>query len=119
MMYLYVFLGGGIGSLCRFGLSQVLPRIGHGFPWATLAANVLASAVLAVALLFYDTKDLPNSFKALVMIGFCGGFSTFSTFGMELFDLWRNGQSLHAILYATSSLLLSLALFYLLATKWN
>ena len=91
---LLVFLGGGLGSLARYGISQLFITqwaSKYSATVATLSANVLASFILAVVWISIDLGKLPQNLKFLVLIGFCGGFSTFSTFSFETFQLLRQG----------------------------
>lgn len=114
MMYLMVFLGGGLGSLVRFGLSNIWNHPSATFPWGTFAANILASALLAILLYVLPERYQMGNLKFLLIVGFCGGFSTFSTLSMELFNMLKAGQTLWAAGYLLSSLGLSLGLFYLI-----
>jgi fluoride exporter len=95
---LLVFIGGGAGSILRFALSKWLNS--SLFPIGTLLANILASLFLG-----YITGKMieaTNPMKALLIIGFCGGFSTFSTFSNESFQYLQQGNyglaALHAFL---------------------
>ena len=108
MNWLLVFLGGGLGSVARYGIARWLPvaDLAKGdFPWATLLANMMACIILGVGLGFASRELLGKPLQLLLLTGFCGGFSTFSTFGMELALLSEEGYSGTALLY----LLLSLA----------
>jgi CrcB protein len=89
---LLVFLGGGIGSVLRFLLSKLLPFQPNHFPWATLVSNILASVLLAF--IVSQFKDIPkwSAIYPLVVVGICGGLSTFSTFSYENFQLLQQGQ---------------------------
>lgn len=89
---LLVFLGGGIGSVLRFLLSKIIPFQANAFPWATLVSNILASFILAFVVFQFKDSEKWSSIQALVLIGFCGGLSTFSTFSYENFQLLQQGQ---------------------------
>lgn len=115
MKWLAVFVGGGLGSLVRFALGSLLSPI-TGFPWATLAANALAAMIIAW-LFATNVKEGNEWLWQLAAVGFCGGLSTFSTFSMETVQLMRSGQTVMALTYVMSSLLLSVALFYFIA-QW-
>lgn len=82
---LLIFLGGGLGSLTRFFLGKTIQeRAGADFPVGTLGVNVAASLVLGFFIGLVEAKNLANpAFRALVAVGFCGGFSTFSTFAND------------------------------------
>lgn len=112
MSAFYVFLGGGLGSLCRYGLALVLPASPR-FPWGTFAANAMSCLVLG-SLIGLLSRQLPVAdYRLLLVTGFCGGFSTFSTLVNELFQLLREGQWPAAVLYLSASLLVGLAAIYL------
>jgi CrcB protein len=87
-----VFLGGGIGSVLRFLLSKIIPFQANAFPWSTLLSNVLASLVLAFVVFQFKDSEKWTGIQPLVLIGFCGGLSTFSTFSYENFQLLQQGQ---------------------------
>lgn len=90
--WLAIFVGGGLGSVLRYGVSIfVLSRFSHTLPIATITSNVLASALLAFSFLFFDRSNMAVEWKLFVMVGVCGGFSTFSTFSMETVMLIKDG----------------------------
>jgi len=104
MNFLLVFVGGGLGSICRFGISVFLANKNYNFPWATFCANAISCIILGM-LVGWTMKNGANDFqKYLLMIGFCGGFSTFSTFSNETFQLMQSGN----LTYAFGNILLSL-----------
>jgi CrcB protein len=116
--WLAVFIGGGVGSMLRFGLSQGLMRWAGRphFPWATLAANLLACAVLAWLAFKLDVNATgKEGAKALLAVGFCGGLSTFSAFSMENYALIREGWTTIAIANILVNVLGCLAVFHLIA----
>jgi len=106
--FLLVFLGGGLGSICRYAIGLwMLPWQGR-FPWATLAANGLACLVLGALLGWHLSGSLPERQKLLLATGFCGGFSTFSTFTAETWQLFQNGQPASALLNTVVNLAMCL-----------
>jgi CrcB protein len=104
-----VFVGGGLGSVCRWGLGIVLQPLHFRFPWATLAANGLACLVLGVVLGFQLGGHLPEQRRLLLATGFCGGFSTFSTFTAESWQLLQSGQHFAAFANVAGNLAVCLA----------
>ncbi|MGB0932468.1 MAG: fluoride efflux transporter CrcB [Chitinophagales bacterium] len=106
LQYLAIFLGGGFGSLCRFALSKWNGYPTTLLPIGTIAANFLSCIILGfvAALLIQKGNDLHETFKPFFAIGFCGGFSTFSTFSLETFTLLQNGNTAHALVNVGLSL---------------
>lgn len=119
MMYVYIFLGGGLGSVARYGVGKIMKSILHtDFPIGTLVSNLIASGILALLVVFTLENDMKNSWvQPLLMIGFCGGFSTFSTFGNDTVDLINNGNWLYAVLNVSISVLVAVFLIWLIRTK--
>lgn len=115
-MYFWVFLGGGLGSMARYGLSRMIqPAFPHINPVATLLSNVVSTIILGIILYFIALKpDFPQSVKTMLVVGFCGGFSTFSTFGYETFELLRMGNYFFAVINILISILLVLVVLYIL-----
>ncbi len=113
--WLAVFLGGGLGSVARFGTSVlVVNKFKSQLPWATLIANVLASLVLIWAVNKLAEGGLPAWFKPLVLVGFCGGFSTFSTFSYEILLLAKSNQWGWALANVLVSVLICVGLMWML-----
>ena len=115
MSYLAVFVGGGAGSVARFLLARWALHFGARGIWGTLAANVAACALLGYLATDVGRASDPLSARLLLATGFCGGFSTFSTFGLEVVTLLHEGRTALALGYAGLSLLLgvgTLALFW-------
>ncbi len=111
-----VFIGGGLGSLCRLGLGKFTSfYLTSSFAYATLFSNILSTLVLSAFLyMFQDKMGLNDTWKLFVVTGFCGGFSTFSTFSFETFEMLKNGQSALAITNVILSVLCCLFVLYIL-----
>jgi CrcB protein len=115
MNLLAVFIGGGLGSLCRYGIARWIGPPAQGFPMATFLANLLSCLVLGAAWIYFSKQtQLPEPWRLLVMVGFCGGFSTFSTFSLETYQLLQANQWLLALLYVGGSIAACLFLFWLM-----
>jgi len=112
MKFLMVFIGGGLGSVMRYGTALLFQSYDLKFPWATLVANALAAVVIGV-LYALDIKLTQSSWWLLGAVGFCGGLSTFSTFGLETVQLYQQGQATYALMNVVLSLLLGIGLIYL------
>lgn len=103
---LAIFIGGGLGSLSRYGISILLRAYSLNFPSATLLVNIVGSFILGFTIaLFWNKAHLNDTVKLAVTIGFCGGLTTFSTFSWETFDLIKNGEFLLACIYVLISVL--------------
>ena len=106
-----VFLGGGLGSIIRFSLGKWVNALhNHHFPWGTLVVNIVACLILGLVIGLADHKQIISPTARLFWtVGFCGGFSTFSTFSNETLYLLQSGLTLSLVLYISLSLLLCVA----------
>ena len=111
--FLYVFIGGGLGSICRYGIARWMVQNKFNFPLATFAANVLACLVLGYLISLKAEEQISGNTQLLLMTGFCGGFSTFSTFSAETFLLFEERLYGQGLLYVGASLLICLISIYL------
>jgi CrcB protein len=115
--YLWVAIGSAIGGVLRFLCSGLIAeRIGEVFPWGTLAVNVAGSFVFG----FFFTLTGPDGrllvgapARQFVMIGLCGGFTTFSSFSLQTLNLARDGDWLRASTNIVGSVVLCLAAVWL------
>ena len=109
----WVAIGGALGSVARYWMAVGVARIaGETFPWGTLFINIIGSFVIA----YFGTMTLPAGarpasieMRLFVMVGICGGFTTFSSFSFQTVELLRGGEPTRAIAYIVGSVALCLA----------
>jgi fluoride exporter len=105
LTYLWIGIGSAIGGCARYGLgTAVAAWSGPGFPWGTLAVNVLGCFLIGV----FAPAFAALPWRQFLMIGFCGGFTTFSSFGLETLNLLRDGQPARAAAYVAASVAICL-----------
>lgn len=113
MMYLWVAIGGALGSVTRFALANAMAvAVGSEFPWGTLLINVLGSFVISFFGMLTGTSQrfaVSQEVRVFVTVGLCGGFTTFSSFSVQTIELARTGQPGRAGLYVAASVILCLA----------
>ena len=109
MNWLWVALGGAIGASLRYGAAVFLLKPNSLFPWVTWGINILG-CLLAGIFFAYSQRFpiLQNEARLFLMVGILGGFTTFSSFGLETFQLLKHGQSSLAFGYAISSVLIGI-----------
>ncbi len=115
MQALAIAAGGALGALMRYWLSTATYAwLGRGFPWGTLAVNVLGSFVMGVLyILLLDRLTSGPEVRAFLLIGFLGAFTTFSTFSIETLNLLEDAQIGKALLNAGGSVVVCIAAAWL------
>jgi len=124
--YIWVAVGGAIGTLGRYWLSGVVARaIGETFPWGTLVINVTGSFIIG----FFATLTgpdgrifAPTDVRQFVMIGICGGYTTFSSFSLQTLNLMHDGEWLYAganIVLSVVACLIAVWVGHMLALSLN
>ena len=103
---LLVLLGGGLGSIARYLLSYFFTKNNvSNFPWATFMANSLGCLLIGLLFGYIQKNNLQNeTLKLLLITGFCGGFTTFSTFSLENIQFIQNQNYNLAIIYTLASI---------------
>ncbi|MGB5376942.1 fluoride efflux transporter CrcB [Muriicola sp.] len=107
--FLLVFLGGGIGSGLRYLLSKTLNPYTPNFFLGTFGVNILGCLIIGIILgLSAKSTSFSNNTVLFITIGFCGGFTTFSSFALENYGMLREGQILSFLLYTLSSIVVGI-----------
>ncbi len=110
--FLWIGIGSALGGIARFAVSVfVASRVAGNFPWGTILVNVIGSLAIGI---FAAVADAPGRFslsptlRQFLMVGLCGGFTTFSSFSIQTLELMRGGQPLQAAANVVGSVLLCL-----------
>lgn len=106
---LLVALGGAVGSVCRYLISKLSQGT---FPWGTLTVNILGSLLIGLLTGLMLRGSVSPEMKLIFVTGFCGGFTTFSTFANESFSMMRTGDVLLSALYIGVSIMVGILAVY-------
>jgi CrcB protein len=109
-----VALGGALGSIARYAVGIYAGRwLGTSFPWGTLIINISGSFLIgAFAEAFALRWDTGQAARVFLVVGICGGYTTFSTFSLDVVTLLGRGELVAALSYAVASVVLSVAALY-------
>ena len=126
LTYLWIAIGSALGGMARYGVSRAVAlRYGETFPWGTLAVNIVGSIVIGfvAALAAPESRVMvsPNA-RQFIMVGLCGGFTTFSSFSLQTLELIRNRDMAEAggnILLSVSLCMIAVILGYAAAAWFN
>ena len=102
-MLLAIALGGAAGSTLRYLISIWLAKANEAFPLSTFAVNVVGALLLGFLARVFNTPDSNPVWRAALTVGFCGGFTTFSTFSAEFVALVQEGRAARAVAYVVAS----------------
>ena len=110
MHWLAVAIGGALGAMARYAVSTwIFNATSHKFPYATLTVNVLGSFIMGILfVIIVERAALPAELRGLLMIGFLGAFTTFSTFSLDALGLWQNGHLFLALVYVLATVVFCL-----------
>jgi len=110
----WVFVGGGLGSICRYAITIILKETNSLYPWPTLLANAIGSLLIGVlADQFMRGTSVHSANTLFWIIGFCGGLTTFSAFALENLTLFRTSGSLSLVIYASLTYFICLGMVVL------
>ena len=119
LSYLFVAVGGALGAMARFALNVFLQR-DIAFPWGTLSANLLGclamgviAQLVATSTWFNEAGIIPDQYRLLFAIGFCGSFTTLSALVMELHTMLQRNEILGSFAYFIATMVGGFACFYL------
>ena len=123
--YLLIAFGGALGTMARYGISMLALPVSRGLPWGTIVINILGSFIIGffgTLTLAHGKYPLSENARLFVMVGVCGGFTTFSAFSLQTLDLIRGGNMSRAALNVILSVALcvgAVALGHVIAAHFN
>lgn len=110
MQWLMIAIGGALGSMARFAaVGYLTPMLNYRFPIGTFIVNIVGSFLIGVAyVVIVERAIIPSEWRLFFITGILGGFTTFSSFSLEILQTWQEGHVFNAIFYAASSVVLGL-----------
>ncbi len=110
-----VFLGGGLGAIIRYlVIEQVNKLFLVAFPFGTIAVNVIGAFLIGLLSSYLAERlDVSENVKMFLIVGFCGGFTTFSSFNIEFYQLFNSGEILSSLIYVATTFVLTVVAFYI------
>tara|TARA_B100001057_G_scaffold226781_1_gene227123 strand:- start:7727 stop:8098 length:372 start_codon:yes stop_codon:yes gene_type:complete len=116
--FLLVFIGGGLGSALRFMFNRLMPN--GSFPYSTLTVNMIGSFLIGVIIGYLISNNmLKSDYYYFLIIGICGGLTTFSAFSLENLNLLKSNDIINSILYILISVFFCIVLAYVGFTLIN
>ena len=113
-MILLVGMGSFIGGICRYLLSMLVQsKFSSSFPYGTLLVNLTGCLLIGILFGFFDRNQVSHEWRLLFITGVLGGFTTFSAFSVETYNLIKSGNYGSAILYVALSVILGISLTFL------
>jgi len=112
MSYVWVMVGSALGGVLRYAIARLTLTLSAGFPYGTIFINIVGSFVIGYfGTLTLQTGRYPvsDNVRLFVMVGICGGFTTFSSFSLQTFDLIRSGAWVKALVNVVISVVLCIA----------
>ena len=112
---IFVGIGGCLGSIFRYGLTKWINELvkHQSFPLGTVSVNILGCLIIGIAIAFFESRQIfIGNLRSLVLIGVLGGFTTFSTFSLQSFELMKSGESITALANVGLSVCLGLTAVY-------
>jgi fluoride exporter len=111
MNFLFVFIGGGLGAVSRFALSRLVhAQVNTSFPLGTLIINLTGCFLIGFLAAFFDKWLVPPNLRLFILVGFLGGYTTFSSFGLESFNLLKEMEIKYFLLNVLGSNILGIVL---------